>query len=318
MANPVWTGTLSFGLVAVGLRLFPARERREGLRQFVKGTSDRVRNQRVNERSGAPVEPEEIVTGAEYGRQEQYVLLEAAELEGIQPVRSKTLPVESFIDSGSVDALWYDATYYAAPDKGADKAYALLYAALSRTGRAGLGRMILSQRERLVLITPQQGVLTASTLYWPDEIRDPADVMRPPAADTEVDPEQLDLALKLADDAMALDWAPQEYEDAQQRRFEELIEAKAAGRTISYEREEAPQRGTVVDLDEALRRSVKERMDERRARQAGRDAGLRGDSRGSPRATKKELLARAQELGVPGRSRMSRDELATAVEHAAS
>lgn len=324
MANPVWTGTLSFGMVSVGARLFSARERHgPKIHQFVQGTSDRVRYRRVNERTGKSVSQEDIVKGARYGSAgDEYVVLEPEELERIQPGRSRTLEVEGFVDAAQIDPLWYASTYYAGPDKGATKPYRLLYQALENTGRAGLGRMVMRGREHLVLITPQQGVLTASTLWWPDEIREPEDVMRPPS--DAVDGRELELAQQLVEE-MDLEWEPEQYTDEYERRLEELIDAKAKGDTISYEPEAAEDRGEVVELDDALRRSLEQR---RGGKQRGRSS-RGGSSRGRVRApaprrsqeqehepTKKELLERARELGVEGRSKMNRSELAEAVDRA--
>ncbi|WP_017613407.1 non-homologous end joining protein Ku [Nocardiopsis salina] len=329
MANPVWTGTLSFGLVSMGARLYSARERHgPTTHQFVKGTSDRVRYKRVNESTGEPVSQDDIVKGAQYGSdRDSYVVLEPEELERIQPVRSKTLEVEGFVETASIDPLWYASTYYVGPDKGAAKPYRLLCRALTESGRAGLGRMVMRGREHLVLITPQQGVLTASTLYWPDEIREPEDVMRPPSG--EVEDKDLELAEQLIE-AMAADWEPSQYTDEYERRLEELIEAKAKGSTISYEPEEPEEQGKVVALDDALRRSLQERRGSkgggkksggsqrapapRRSQEQSSGKSSAPEQRSAP--TKKELMARAKELGVEGRSKMSRDELAEAVDRA--
>lgn len=147
-----------------------------------------------------------------------------------------------------------------------------------------------------------------STLWWPEEIRAPENVMRP--SDAEVDAEQFDLTVQLVE-AMAEPWGPDQYTDEYQRQLGELIEAKAQGTTINYAREEPAGRGRLVDLDSALRESLQSRLSDRRAEQAGREAGLRG---GPP--TKKNLLERAKELGIRGRTKMSRAELAAAVDQA--
>lgn len=316
MANPVWTGTLSFGMVSVGTRLFSARERHgPKIHQFVQGTSDRVRYRRVNERTSKSVSQEDIVKGAQYGSAgDEYVALEPEELERIQPGRSRTLEVEGFVDAAQIDPLWYASTYYAGPDRGATKPYRLLYQALENTGRAGLGRMVMRGREHLVLITPQQGVLTASTLWWPDEVREPEDVMRPPA--DSVDDRELELAQQLVQE-MDIAWEPDRYTDEYERRLEELIDAKAKGNTISYEPEEPEDKGKVVALDDALRQS----LEQRRGRSGKEHAGSSPGRAPAPRRpqeqehepTKKELLERAKELGVEGRSKMNRAELAEAV-----
>lgn len=315
MANPVWTGTISFGLVSVGVRMYSARERHgPKTHQFVRGTSSRVRYRRVDEDTGEPVANKDVVKGAEVDDTDDYVLLEPEELERIQPGRSKALEIDGFIDPGRVDPLWYASSYYLGPDKSSSKPYGLLFTALERSERAGLGRMIMRGREHLVLIAPQQGVLTASTLWWPDEIRDPEDVMRPPSADT--DDEELELATRLID-AMATEWAPQTYTDEYEVRLEELIEAKAKGGTLSYEREEPAEESKVVALDDALRASLERRRKSRETKKSGRAPRPRASDdpkvTRSGKATKAELLEQAKRLKISGRSKMTREELAQAV-----
>ncbi|GAB3710982.1 non-homologous end joining protein Ku [Nocardiopsis nanhaiensis] len=156
MADPVWTGTLSFGLVSVGVRMFSARERHgPRMQQFVRDTNARVRYRRVNEDTEEPVDQSDVVRGAKYGPdRDEYVVLEPDELESIQPSRSKTMEVSGFVDGSEVDPLWFAATYYPGPDKSSAKPYRLLLTALRDSGRAGLGRMVLRAREHLVLVTP--------------------------------------------------------------------------------------------------------------------------------------------------------------------
>ncbi len=310
MANPVWTGTLSFGLVSVGVRMFSARERHgPTTHQFVRGTNSRIRYQRINEDTGKAVQPGDIVKGAQYGDDpDEYVILEPEELEQIQPGRSKTLEIKGFIQSADVDPLWYASTYYLGPDKSAAKPYQLLLTALQDSGRAGLGRMIMRAREHLVLITPQQGVLTASTLYWPDEVREPEDIMRPPTGD--VDGKDLELASQLID-AMTTDWDPDAYTDEYEKRLEELIEAKTKGNTVSYEKPEPAGTGKVIALDDALRASLQQRRKDRAGKKRRSSAPAPRSSDDMP--TKAKLMQQARELDVPGRSKMSRDELFEAV-----
>lgn len=319
VANAVWTGTLSFGLVSVGVRMFTARERHGPVtHQFVRGTSSRIRYRRVNEDTGKSVDSADIVKGVQHGPDEDdYVFLDPEDLERIQPGRSKTLDIQGFIHADDVDPLWYATTYYLGPDKSSAKPYRLLLAALRDSGRAGLGRMIMRDREHLVLVTPQQGVLTASTLYWSDEVREPEDVMRRPGE--EVDEQELTLASQLID-AMIIDWDPSTFHDEYERRLEKLIEAKAKGGTVSYKKEETDESANVVALDDALRQSIKRRREGRRSAKGGRapaprDPGGSGGARESA-GTKAELLERARELGVPGRSKMSREQLAEAVAEA--
>ncbi|MEU3020648.1 Ku protein [Nocardiopsis sp. NPDC007018] len=316
MPGTVWTGTISFGLVSVGVRMYSARERHgPTVHQFVRGTSARVRYQRVNEDTGERVASEDIVKGAEVDESDSYVLLEPADMEQVQPGRSRTLEITGFVSAEDVDPLWYASTYYLGPDKSSAKPYRLLLAALEESGRAGLGTLVMRNRQHLALVAPQQGVLTASTLYWPDEVRDPEDVMRPPNG--EVDRGELRLAAQLID-AMTAEWEPSQYTDEYERRLEELIAAKARGGTVTYEGREPEEKGEgkVVALDDALRASLRQRRKDRAGSSGRHGRAPAPRSSDDRRPTKGELMERARELDIPGRSRMTKEELADAVAEA--
>ncbi|WP_067963191.1 non-homologous end joining protein Ku [Nocardiopsis trehalosi] len=284
MATPVWKGTLSFGLVSVPVRLFGANER-HGTRfhQFQRGTSDRIRYRRVNERTGKEVDPAEIVKGAKVEDDDEYVVLEPEELESITPGRSRTLEISAFVPAGSVEPLWYDSTYYLAPEaKASAKPYKLLCAALERTGRLGVATLVMRERQHLAVIGPQNGVLTLSTLWWADEVRDPEETL-PVIPEADLADRELDLAGQLIE-AMADDWHPEDYSDDYQRRLEELIEAKHDGRRLRYSDEGPPrQRTNVVELTEALRASL------------GGKGGKGGRTKG--RATPEDRPADGRETG---------------------
>ncbi|MGW9349682.1 DNA end-binding protein Ku [Nocardiopsis flavescens] len=311
MVNPVWVGTLMFGEVPIGVRLYSARERRGPvLHQFERGTADRIRYVRVNERTGEEVPAEKIVRGARTALEDEYVVLEPEELEALLPHGSRTMRIEGFVSEGSVGPLWYASTYYMAPRDPADaRPYRLLHSALDRSRRAGTATVVLRDRESPVLIEPTRGVLAASTLWWPDEVRAPDDVM-PPVPYTALGREELALASELVA-SLSADWDPARYEDSYGRRLTELVRAKAEEETIVHrpgEPERPHRAGDAADgaLQEALRRSLPH----------GRAPGPRQPSRGQGRRTKRELLRRASELEVPGRSKMNREELEEAVARA--
>ncbi|MBV2363361.1 Ku protein [Streptomonospora nanhaiensis] len=352
MASPVWKGTLSFGLVSLPVRLFSARER-HGTRfhQFQRGTSDRIRYRRVNERTGKEVDSSDIVRGTrvdDSGGDEEYVVLEPEDLEDIAPGRSSALEITAFVPAGDVEALWYDSAYYLAPDsKGSAKPYRLLYAALERAGRLGLTTLVLRERQHLAVIGPQNGVLALSTLWWADEIRDPAETL-PAIPEADLADRDLDLAEQLIG-AMAEEWRPEEYTDDYQERVDELVRAKSTGERVRYAEEGPPRETNVVELTEALRASLgggksggrgggkgggrakgKEGATARGSSGGGARGGAEGagggrsgggkapEPREAPVAelSKKELVRLAAELDVPGRSKMSREELEEAVTRA--
>lgn len=334
MVSTVWRGTLTVGLLSLGVSLYSARERHgPTMHQFVRGTDHRVRYRKVDEETGKDVGSRDIVKGAKVDGDE-YVILEPEDLAGLAPGKSRSMEITGFVPAESVDPVWYSNAYFLSPqDQSAAKPYRLLCAVLERTGRAALATMVMRDREHLVLVGPQQGVLTANTLFWPDEIRAPSDVM-PPVADATISERDLGLAEQLVE-AMAEDWDPDQHEDVYQKRLQELIEAKSAGRTVRHTEERPAQEGTVVELTDALRKTLKERKggrarapEPRRSEESAKTTAAKGARRSKKKAaqpeaeppeaalegmTKKELLRRAQELDVPGRSKMSREDLAAAV-----
>ncbi|PDP89621.1 Ku protein [Glycomyces fuscus] len=320
MVNPVWVGTLMFGRVPIGVRLYSARERRGPvLHQFERGTADRIRYVRVNERTGEEVAGEDVVRGARTGVEDEYVVLEPEELEELLPHGSRTMELTGFLSQGAVDALWYASTYYVAPRSAADaKAYQLLYTALEQTRRTGVATVVLRDREYPALIEPNRGVLSASTLWWPDEVREPDDVM-PPVAHAALAKNELELARELVR-SLSIEWDPQDYADSYGQRLTELVRAKAGGGTFTHRPEQAAPPEDADGLGEALRQSLPPRA-ARRGRAPGprtpagaeEAAGAGARRRGEGRATKRELLQRASELDVPGRSKMNREQLEEAV-----
>jgi DNA end-binding protein Ku len=332
MARPVWSGALSFGLVSLPVRLFTATDSHTiRFRQLQRGTSDRVRNKRVNERTGKEVPLEEIVKGYEIG--DEYVLVEPKELDDIAPGRSQALEITGFVDLEEVDPVFFDRTYYLGP-RGAEhaKVYALLAQALERSGQAGIATFVMRNHEYLVAVKAEAGVLTLHTLHWADEIRDPRREISDLPDDTKVTEREMTMARRLID-TLSMEWRPEDYHDTYQEKVARLVEAKHTG--APREKAEPPPESTnVVDLMDALRASV-ERAESGKAKRGKRAGGARGGSRrtgGTSRRTggrsgsgrtadrraleslsKSELYERASAAGVPGRSSMNRGELIDAL-----
>jgi DNA end-binding protein Ku len=340
MARAVWSGALAFGLVSLPVQLFTATDSHTiRFHQLQRGTSDRVRNKRVNERTGEEVAPEEIVKGFDTG--DEYVLVEPRELEDIAPGRSQTLEVVGFVDLEEVEPIFFDKTYYLGP-KGKEyaKVYALLEQALEHQGKAGIATFVMRNHEYLVAVKAEAGLLTLHTLHWADEIRDPhKEIDSLPGGQTKVTDRELKMAEQLID-ALRMQWKPEEFHDTFQEKVAQLVEAKRTGEAV--EKAEPPAKATnVVDLMEALRASVeqakspKDRSGEKatatgRPRTQTKDAakkrqtGQHGKpkkqaSRASTKAstvdslTKAELYQRAIDAGIPGRSSMNREELVHAL-----
>ncbi|MEU1627635.1 Ku protein [Streptomyces sp. NPDC020096] len=330
MAHAVWSGALSFGLVTVPVQMFGATESHTiRFHQIQRGTADRVRNKRVNERTGEDVALSDIVKGYDIG--DEYVVVEPEELDEIAPGRSKKLEISGFVDLDKIDPVYFDKTYYLAPrgDEYA-KVYALLVEAMKKAGKAGIATFVMRNREYLVAAKPVDDVLVVHTLHWADEVRDPHREIGGLPENTQVQKRELDTAVQLVD-ALSVDWDPKEYRDTYQERVRELLEAKRSGGTV--EKAEPPPRSTnVIDLTEALRASVE------RAKGKGGDTGSK--KRAPARAEKKTekagatekkrerkatraadlaglnktaLYELAAEADIPGRSTMSREELIEAL-----
>src|SRR3954452_6268736 len=175
MPRAIWTGAVSFGLVNVPVGLYSATEDHDvHFHQFEKGTTARVRNQRVNERTGEEVAYKDVVKGAELD-DGGYVMLTQEELESVEPGRSRTIDISDFVDAAEIDPIYFQRSYYLAPtDDGAKKAYALLVKAMDKAERVGVATFVMRGKQYLAAIRPHDGVLVLETMHFADEVRDPA------------------------------------------------------------------------------------------------------------------------------------------------
>ncbi|CAM5432111.1 non-homologous end joining protein Ku [Streptomyces avidinii] len=325
MARPVWAGNLSFGLVSLPVGLYTATDSHTiPFHQLHRGTSDRIRNRRVNERTGDEVELTDIVKGYDAG--DEYVLVEPKELDDIAPGRSQSLDIAGFVDLTEVDPIFFDKTYYLGPrGKEFGKVYSLLEQALAKAGKAGIATFVMRQHEYLVALKAENGLLTLHTLHWADEIRDPGKEIDTLPGKAKAADKELRMAEQLIG-AMSMDWDPEEFHDTFQEKVAALIEAKKAGKTAA-KAEPAAQPTGVVDLMEALRASV-ERAGSPKT--TGEKATVSGNTavRKKPAAKKRirsapkeelsglskaDLYKKAAAANVPGRSNMTRDDLVKAL-----
>ncbi|MEV8504073.1 Ku protein [Actinoplanes sp. NPDC051475] len=254
MARPIWTGSISFGLVSVPVGLYSATHEHEvSFHQFAKGTADRIRYKRVNERTGREVEFDDIVKGTDVGGG-KLVMLDQDELDSVAPGRSRSLEIHRFVALDEIDPIFYQKTYYLAP--GSDetmKTYALLRDAMSDAGRAAIGTLVMRGKEYLAAIRPDGDLLVLQTMYFADEVRDTAELDGIPGK-SKAKPAELSMAGQLID-SMSGPWKPAEYRDTYTDRVNELINAKKKGKEITVAAE-APEPTNVTDLLEVLRRSV--------------------------------------------------------------
>jgi DNA end-binding protein Ku len=321
MARAIWTGSLSFGLVNVPVGLYAAIQEHEvRFHQFQRGTSSRIRYRRVNQDTGEEVPYEEIVKGAEVDGG-QYVVLTREELEQVEPGRSRTIDITDFVDASEIDPIHFQRSYYLAPrGEGAGKAYALLSRALEKAGRTGVATFVMRNKEYLAALRARDGVLVLETMFFADEVRDPVQSIDTLPVDAELAQRDVDTAVQLID-TMTTEWDVTAYRDTYTERVEQLIAAKRRDEEPITEAEQEPKAGKVVDLLDALQASVEQASEQRQAAK-GRSGSRRGATSqrtGTPQLadlSKAELYEMAQELDVPRRSSMNREQLLAAVQDA--
>ena len=174
MARAIWSGVLSFGLVAIPVELYSATEaHRPVFHQFEEGTADRIRYQRVNERTGDEVGYANVVKGADIGGG-NYVMLDQDELDSVAPGRSRSLDIHTFVDLDEIDAIYFDKTYFLGPGKEAAKPYALLRDAMEHSGKAAIASFVMRGKEYLAAVRADGGLLALETLFFADEVPGPA------------------------------------------------------------------------------------------------------------------------------------------------
>jgi DNA end-binding protein Ku len=309
VARPIWSGSVNFGLVTVPVELYSATEDHTvHFRQFERGTADRIRYRRVNERTGEEVGYQDIVKGYELSDGE-YVLVEPEELEQIAPGKSRTIDIESFVGLDEIDPVYFQKSYWLAPAKEEfARAYRLLLEALKKTNKAGVATFVMRGKEYVAAVRSGDDVLILDTLLFADEIRDPKKELKelkklPSRQSTRG--KELDMAVSLID-SMTEDWNPENYRDTYTAKVHQLIEDKKAGRTVTPEEAE-PEEPKVVDLFEALSRSVRNR------KSGGNGPEQRRDLSG---LSKSELDKMARELDIKGRSKMTRADLEQSIRDA--
>jgi len=301
MARPIWTGVISFGLVSVPVRLYSATHEHEvSFHQFEKGTSDRIRYRRVNERTGKEVEYEDIVKGADVGGG-NYVMLDPDELDAVAPGRSRALDIHAFVDLDDIDPIYYQKTYFLAPgSEETAKTYALLRDAMTKANRAAIGTLVMRNKEYLTAIRPQDDLLVLETMFFADEVRDPHEELDDLPGKARPRPQELKMATQLID-SMSGPWKPTDYRDTYTDRVKELIDAKKEGAEITLA-EQAPEATEVTDLMEVLRRSVEAAKSSRKpAKKAAKKTAVKKTAVKKATGTKKATAKKAAAKKAPAK-----------------
>ena len=266
-ARSIGSLTISFGLVAIPVKLYTATQSSSAVSFNLLHNKDgsRLKQQYVCQKEGVVVERDEIVKGYEFAK-DQYVRFTPEEIKALEEVGTHAVEISEFVPIESVDPVYYDKTYYLAPDKGAAKPYALLTEALKQSGRCAVGRWATRGKGYIVILRPIGDVLAMQQLHYAADVRPASEVEVPKS---EVKPAELKLAQQLIDQQAAAGFDPTAFKDETRARIEAAIEKKVAeGTEISVTERPAEGEGKVIDLMDALRASL-ERSESARA-QVGR------------------------------------------------
>lgn len=263
MATTIWSGSISFGLVAVPVKLTPATQSKDvTFNQLDSESGSRVRYKRMAEATGEVVDQSRIVKGYELSPG-QYVMVEPDELKAMAPKASHTIEIEEFVDLDDIDPLFFENPYYLQPDPKALKPYRLLVEAMDELNKVAIGRIVMRTKESLVAIRSLDGMLVVETMRYADEVL-PREISGD-GEDIEVSDKERAMATQLIE-TLSEDWDPEKYEDSYREELLALIEKKAAGEEIVATAEpETP--AEVVDLAKALEASLEkaESQDKRSA-----------------------------------------------------
>jgi DNA end-binding protein Ku len=285
MPRPIWNGSIAFGLVNVPVKLFTATSQQDvRFHQLRRSDASRIRQKRVSAVDGEEVPFDEIVKGYEISP-DQYVVVEPDELASLDPKATQTIDIEEFVSLDEIDPIYYEHTYYLVPDKRAEKAYALLAAAMAESGKVAIARFVMRTKQYLAAVRPSGQVLVLSTMLFADEVV-PVDALDglPDMEEIGVADKELRMAEALIESLTAEKFEPEKFHDTYRQRVIELIEAKAAGETLVA----APAADTsarVVDLMAALEASVKAAK-ERRVATADGPAPSKGVAKAAAKAAK--------------------------------
>jgi DNA end-binding protein Ku len=251
----IWKGFVSFGLVTIPVSLGIAQQRRDvSFRTLSRETLQPIKQRRWDEKLDREVSGDEVVKGYEISKG-RYVTIEDDELERFSARQEKTIEILQFVDLAEVDPVYFERAYWLEPQERADRPYALLLEAMERTGRAALGRFVLSTKEHLVLLRPHAGALTLETLLYPEDIRmSDHNEIADRVSGVDVREEELAMAEQLIA-GLTQDFDADRYQNTTRASLLEFLEAKAEGQEPAIE-EEAPEPAPVVDLMAALKASL--------------------------------------------------------------
>ena len=256
MARAIWSGSISFGLLNVPVKMFSAVARRNiALREIRESDSARIKHRRVAEGTDEEVPYDEIIKAYEI-TPGQYVPLSKDEMAGMAPEKTRAIDVQDFVDLDEIDPMYFDSPYYLGPAEGAEKAYSLLAAAMEASGKVAIARFVFRNKEHLAAIRTSGGVLTLTTMRFADEVVAASELEEVlPDKAPKVAKKEQQMAEQLIE-SLSADFDPHAYRDEYREQLLGLIERKAEGKEIVASEGEAPKATKAPDLMAALEESI--------------------------------------------------------------
>jgi DNA end-binding protein Ku len=249
MPRPIWSGVISFGLVSVPVRMYSATQSKELRFHFLdRRDLTPIGYDKVRKDTGKSVPADEIVRGFEIEKG-QYVPIEDEDLDRLDIELTHSIDICDFVSIDEIDPIYFRKAYYLLPQEGAEKPYRLLVRALKETGKVGIAKVVIRNKQHLAALRAHDGVLVLETMYYADEIRQPESVN----GKTRLQKAEVDMAKSLVENLSAT-FDPKKYDDTYRKELLQLIRAKAKGKDLPEPKE--AEDGEVVDLMAALRESV--------------------------------------------------------------
>jgi DNA end-binding protein Ku len=255
MARAIWSGSISFGLLNVPVRMYSAVARRNiALREIRASDSSRIKHRRVAEGTDEEVPYDEIIKAYEL-TPGQYVPITKDEMGALAPEKTKAIEVQDFVDLDQIDPIYFDSPYYVGPADGAEKAYSLLAKAMAASGKVAIARFVLRSKENLAAIRSDGKVLTLTTMRFADEVVPASELDILPEKASKPAPREQEMAEQLIE-SLSTDFDPSAYHDEYREQLLSLIERKAEGKEIVAADTEAPKATKAPDLMAALEESI--------------------------------------------------------------
>ena len=257
MARAIWKGSISFGLVNIPIALYPATRREElEFRLLRKSDLSPVNYRRVAEKDGKEVSWDEIVKGYEFEKG-NYVVLKDEDFQRVDLEATQTVDIQDFVEQEEIDPIFFYKPYYLEPQKGGDKAYALLHDALKETNKVGIAKVVIKTRQYLAGVKPENSALVLELMHFADQLVDTETLHLPKKV--EIGKREMTMAKSLID-SMSSKWNPEKYKDDYREALMEVIEEKveASGKEIAEKPKKAPKPTKVIDLVSVLQRSLEQ------------------------------------------------------------